>query len=146
MWNVSLNQWALQCDKAYKIKSRLNESELRNFWGGGWTQIPLLNQEETCVAGELEGSSLSSVAYQGCGSSELCYSRWDQCFVKTRIPLTTGKTSCFCWKQSSRKWVGHECVLVDKFFCICPLTFLLQYLWLSRAYCWMRWSGPVGYN
>lgn len=35
MWNASLNQWALQCDKADKSKSTENESERRNFWGDG---------------------------------------------------------------------------------------------------------------
>lgn len=120
MWSTSLNQWALQCDKADKIKSTWNESELRNFWGGEWTWVAVLNHEETCAAGELEGSSLSSVDYQGCGSPELSYSRWDRCFVKTRIPPGFGKTS---WKQSSRKWVGHGYVPVDKLFCICPLAF-----------------------
>lgn len=59
MWNASVNQWALQCDKAGKIKSTRNESDLRNFWSGGWTRVVLLNQEETCAAAELEGSSLS---------------------------------------------------------------------------------------
>lgn len=124
MWNASLNQWALQCDKADKIKSTWNESEVRNFWGGGWTQGAVLNQEETGAYGELEGSSLSSLDCQGCNSPELCYSRWDQCFVKTRILLSTGKTRYFCWKKNDRKWVGQEYVLVDKLFCICLLAFL----------------------
>lgn len=95
------------------------------------------------------GSWRAPADCQGCGFPGHCCSRWDQWVIETRIPLATGETSC----SVENKVLGNERVMsgnvpVDKLFCSCPLDFLelpaVYYLWLSKACCWTRWSGPVG--
>lgn len=100
----------------------------------------LLNQEETCSPGELEGSSLSPAGWQGCGF--LCTSAADETSESLRpeSPLQLVRPVASVEnKVLGNKWVMSENVSVEKLFHSCFFELpAVHYLWLSKACCWTR--------